>query len=57
MTKTWENFHTDYFCWYAINKNGTTYSDVFSFWGGCECDDEPYDGPPLDEDIFGEEEF
>jgi hypothetical protein len=57
MTKTWENFHTDFFCWYAINKNGTTYSDVFSFWGGCECDDEPYDGPPLDEDIFGEEEF
>jgi len=40
MNRTW-GFHTNYICWYAENEYGTTYSELFWFWGGCECGDVP----------------
>ena len=36
-----ERIHDIYFCWFAENEHGITYSNGFFTGGGCECNDGP----------------
>lgn len=43
-----ERIHNIYFCWFAENEHGITYSNGFFTGGGCECNDGPVFPEPLD---------